>query len=101
MGLRSARCPSVGPAWEYEVFVAAGLVEVAGHDDWAVIRCGFAIDKALRVKCLRSAAAVGNKFSDVAGVDTDKPGKLDHFSEGHAAEIEFEAGDDNVITPVQ
>ena len=81
----------VGTAREYEVFVAAGFVEVACHDDGTCVGCGFAVDEALGVEGLGSAAAIGDQFGDVAGIGAHEPGELDHFSEGHAAEVQLEA----------
>ncbi len=91
----------VGATGEDEVFVAAGLVEVAGHDDGAVIGSWFAVNETLGIESLGSATAIGDQFGNVAGVDAHEPGELKHFTEGHAAKVQFEAGDDYVVAPVQ
>ena len=87
----------MGAAGEDEVLVAAGLVEVAGHDDGAVVGCGLAVDEALGVKGARAATAVSDELSDVAIVMADEPGEVEHFSEGQAAEVELEAGYHDVV----
>ena len=63
----------MGSAREDEVFVAARFVEIAGHDDWAVIGSWFSVDEALGVESLGSATAIGNQFSNIAGVNADEP----------------------------
>ena len=91
----------VGTSGEDEVLVAAGLVEVAGHNDGASVGCGFAVNEPLGIESFCAATAIGNQLRKVAGVDAHEPRKLEHFAKRHAAEVQFEAGDDHVVASLQ
>ena len=81
----------MGFSGKHDVFSAARFVVLAGHDDRAFVRRGSAVDEPLRVERPRSAGAIRYQLRNVSGIGGDQPGEIEHFAEGHAAEIEFEA----------
>jgi hypothetical protein len=83
------------------MFGAAGLVGVAGNVDGTVVGGGFAFNEALGVEGAGSATAVGHALGDAAAVGVDEPGEVEHFSKGEGAEVEVEAGDEDIVISIE
>src|SRR5580693_1330390 len=84
-----------------KVLGAARLVAVAGDFDGAVIGSRFAVDEALRIEGASAAGAIGHALGDAASVGVHEPGEVEHFAEGQGAEVEIEAGDENVVARIE